>query len=131
MNWTTEKPFQALALTGGGYRGLFTAKALAVIESQIKAPISTRFDITCGTSIGGIVALAAAFEVPMSKVVEVFLEYGDKIFPLHNPPNGKIAVGWDLFKYSKKARYSTGPLREAITKLIPKDSILGDTHGRR
>ena len=37
MNWTTEKPFQALALTGGGYRGLFTAKALAVIESQIKA----------------------------------------------------------------------------------------------
>lgn len=126
MSWTKDKPFQALALTGGGYRGLFTAKSLAVIESQIKAPISTCFDLTTGTSIGGIVALAAAFEVPMSEVVKVFLEYGDKIFPLHKPPTSKCAVAIDLMKNAKKARYSTEPLREAITKLIPKDAILGD-----
>ena len=25
MEWNEESPFQALALTGGGYRGLFTA----------------------------------------------------------------------------------------------------------
>jgi uncharacterized protein len=81
MNWSKEAPFQALSLTGGGHRGLFTARVLEVIESEMKAPIGTRFDLTCGTSIGGIVALAVAFEVPMSKVVAVFSEYGVKIFP--------------------------------------------------
>jgi patatin-like phospholipase/acyl hydrolase len=57
-SWTPERPFQALALTGGGYRGLFTARALQVIEEHIKEPIGRRFDLVCGTSIGGIVALA-------------------------------------------------------------------------
>lgn len=126
MSWTADQPFQALALTGGGYRGLFTAKALAVIEEHLKKPIGQCFDLTCGTSIGGIVALAVAFEVSMSKVVEVFLKHGENIFPLHEPPAGKLAVGWDLVKYSKKARYSTSPLREAITELIPAETTLGD-----
>lgn len=126
MTWTTDKPFQALALSGGGYRGLFTARALAVMESQLKAPICTCFDLTCGTSIGGIVALAAAFEVPMEKVVDVFLKRGEEIFPPHKPPTGKLAIGLDLFKYAKKARYSVEPLREAISELIPKNARLGD-----
>lgn len=126
MYWTNEKPFQALALTGGGYRGLFTANALAIMEAEIKAPIASCFDLTCGTSIGGIVALAAAFEVKMETVVEVFLEYGDLIFPAHKAPSSKLEVGWDLYKYSRKARYSVEPLREAITKLIPENAILGD-----
>jgi cGAMP-activated phospholipase len=126
MNWTNERPFQALALTGGGYRGLFTARALAVIESALKAPIGTRFDLTCGTSIGGIVALAVAFEVPMEKVVNVFLEHGDRIFPTHAHPVGKLATAWDLFKNAKKARYSSEPLRDAISELIPRDAKLGD-----
>lgn len=126
MNWTNEKPFQALALTGGGYRGLFTAHALATMEAEIKAPIASCFDLTCGTSIGGIVALAAAFEVKMEAVVKVFLEYGDQIFPIHKAPNGKMEVAWDLYKHSKKARYSVEPLREAITKLIPENAVLGD-----
>ena len=126
MNWTKDKPFQALALTGGGYRGLFTAKSLAVVESYTKTPISRYFDLTTGTSIGGIVALASAFEVPMSEVVKVFLDYGDKIFPIHKSPTSNTATFIDLLKHAKKARYSTEPLREAITKLIPKDAILGD-----
>ena len=126
MSWTAEQPFQALALTGGGYRGLFTAKALAVIEAHLKKPVGQCFDLTCGTSIGGIVALAVAFEVPMEQVVKVFLEHGQKIFPLHDPPSGKLGIGWDLLKHSQKARYSSAPLREAITKLIPADTTLGE-----
>ena len=34
MAWTEEQPFQALALTGGGYRGLFTARALQEMEDH-------------------------------------------------------------------------------------------------
>jgi patatin-like phospholipase/acyl hydrolase len=126
MTWTKEQPFQALSLTGGGYRGLFTARALQVIEDHLKVPIGQRFDLTCGTSIGGIVALAVAFEVPMRKVVDVFEKHGAYIFPPHEPPTSKVGKGVDLWKHARKPRYSTAPLREAITKLIDKEATLND-----
>jgi len=126
INWTTDHPFQALALTGGGFRGLFAAKALQCMEDHIGHPIGRHFDITCGTSIGGVVALAVAFEVPMKKVVDVFEEHGKCIFPPHTAPNGKWAVGLDLFKHRNSPRYTTAPLREAIKLLIPENATLGD-----
>ncbi|QBK04498.1 patatin [Hylemonella gracilis] len=124
--WTNETPFQALSLTGGGYRGLFTARSLQVIEEHVGVPIGQRFDLTCGTSIGGIVALAVAFEVPMKQVVEVFEQYGAAIFPPHDPPSTKVGKGWDLWQHARKPRYSTAPLREAISKLLDKDATLND-----
>ena len=126
MIWTNDTPFQALSLTGGGYRGLVTARALQVIEENIGVPIGQRFDLTCGTSIGGIVALAVAFEVPMKQVVEVFEQNGEAIFPSHEKPSSKMGKGWDLWQHARKPRYSTAPLREAITKLIDKDATLND-----
>ena len=126
MVWTNDTPFQALSLTGGGYRGLFTARALQIMEDYIGAPIGQRFDLTCGTSIGGIVALAVAFEVRMKKVVDVFEQHGAAIFPPHRPPSSKAGKAWDLWLHSRKPRYSTDPLREAITQLIDKDATLND-----
>lgn len=113
--------FQALALTGGGFRGLYTAKCLEVIEADFGGPIGRFFDLTCGTSIGGIVALAVAFEIPMKKVVAVFKEHGPKIFPSSHRM-GAI----DYVRYGIRPRYKTHPLREAIESLIPKDAILGN-----
>lgn len=43
---------------------LYTAKILADVERETNAPIATRFDLIAGTSIGGILALAAALEIP-------------------------------------------------------------------
>ena len=126
MTWTNDTPFQALSLTGGGYRGLFTARALQVIEEHVGVPIGRRFDLTCGTSIGGIVALAVAFEVPMERVVQVFEQHGASIFPPQEPPSSKFGKIWDLWRHASKPRYSTAPLREAITELIDKDATLSD-----
>jgi predicted acylesterase/phospholipase RssA len=72
--------FQILALSGGGFRGLYTARLLADFEDEIGAPIATRFDLIAGTSIGGVIALALALEVPASRIVALLTEYGDKIF---------------------------------------------------
>jgi patatin-like phospholipase/acyl hydrolase len=124
MNWSPEAPFQALALTGGGYRGLFTACALDVMEKEC-GPIARHFDLICGTSIGGIVALAAAFEVPMSRVVEVFTNDGEMIFPPRKKPS-LLGEYKDLWQYRSKPRYSSRDLRSTITKLIPADATLGD-----
>jgi len=126
VKWTTNQPFQALALTGGGFRGLFAAQALQCMEEHLGHPVGRHFDISCGTSIGGIVALAVAFEIPMKKVVEVFTDLGAEIFPLHTQPEGKWQVGCDLYKHRNRPRYSSAPLRNAIASLIPDDAVLGD-----
>lgn len=60
---TSGKRFQVLALSGGGYRGLYTAKILADIESELGGPVGRHFDLIAGTSIGGILALAVALEI--------------------------------------------------------------------
>jgi len=126
MAWSADQPFQALALTGGGYRGLFTARVLQEIEDHINEPIGRRFDLTYGTSIGGIIALAVAFEVPMKTVVDTFVAYGETIFPPKEKPKGKLGKGWDLFEHRNKPRYKSSVLREVITKLIDKDATLND-----
>ncbi len=126
MTWSSAQHFHALALTGGGFRGLFTAAALAKIEEHLGHAVGRHFDLICGTSIGGIVALAVAFEVPMKKVVQTFSDQGAGIFPLHKPPSNKLTKSLDLLRHLKQPRYSTNPLREAICSLIPKDALLGD-----
>ena len=75
-----DYPFRILSLSGGGYRGLFTARILADLEERIGAPIATRFDLIAGTSIGGILALALSMEVPAKRMLALFEEHGDDIF---------------------------------------------------
>lgn len=126
MTWTKGRPFQALALTGGGYRGLFTARALQAMEEHIGEPIGRRFDLTYGTSIGGIIALAVAFEVPMQKVVQAFELSGEKIFPPRDKPTTKVGIFLDIARHRKRPRYQSQSLREVITSLIPEDATLND-----
>ena len=126
MSWTKDRPFQALALTGGGYRGLFTARALQEMEDHVGEPIGRRFDLSYGTSIGGIIALAVAFEVPMQKVVEAFEKSGETIFPPREKPTSRVAKGWDIAKHWNRPRYRSQALRVVITSLIPEDATLND-----
>ena len=74
------RPFQILALSGGGFRGLYTARILADLEQHIGAHIATRFDLLAGTSIGGILALALANEIAAERMVQLFEEHGEEIF---------------------------------------------------
>lgn len=69
-----------LALTGGGYRGLFTAEVLAAFEEEGGAPLSTRFDMIAGTSIGGILAIGLACGVNAADLAALIREHGPAIF---------------------------------------------------
>jgi len=48
--------YHVLALSGGGYRGLYTATVLAELEAVLGRPIAAHFDLICGTSAGGMLA---------------------------------------------------------------------------
>lgn len=81
-----------LAMSGGGYLGLYSAAVLAALEEQASEPIGRRFDLIAGTSVGAITSAAVAFELPLSHLVRFFVEEGREIFSPRAKPSG--AVGW-------------------------------------
>lgn len=85
--------FHILALSGGGYKGLFTAQIIAQIEERTGKPFGSHFDLICGTSIGGIIALALATrEISAQEVVASLTEVGPKIFTPITIPS--FELGW-------------------------------------
>jgi predicted acylesterase/phospholipase RssA len=73
---------KALAIDGGGIRGLIPALVLAEIEARTGRPIATMVDLIAGTSTGGIIACALARPNPMAaaRIAEVYTVDGPKIF---------------------------------------------------
>jgi predicted acylesterase/phospholipase RssA len=75
-----EAVFRILALDGGGIRGIFTASFLSTIENLTLRRVGEHFDLIVGTSTGGIIALAVAFEIPARRILDLYLERGVEIF---------------------------------------------------
>ena len=105
--------FRILTLSGGGYRGLYAAKVLADLEEQTNQPIGRYFDLIAGTSIGGIVALAVAHEIPMKDVVDMFVEHGQNIFKKQR---------FSFFS-TLKSTYGSEQLKTEISRLFLDDKI--------
>lgn len=74
------KPLKVLCIDGGGIKGLYSAQVLAVLEKHFNTQVYEHFDLICGTSTGGIIALAASLGIPMEDVVKFYDEYGPIIF---------------------------------------------------
>jgi len=55
-----------LCLDGGGSRGLAQVQILEEIEKRTGKNIIQLFDLICGTSTGGIIALSIVSKVPLS-----------------------------------------------------------------
>jgi predicted acylesterase/phospholipase RssA len=107
----SKNRFQILALSGGGFRGQYTATVLAELEQVTRQPLARSFDLIVGTSVGGILALGLALEIPAKKLAELFSLHGDAIFW----PQRSLWGFW-------RARYSTQQLR----KLLAKPDMFGD-----
>lgn len=75
-----RKPFKILCIDGGGIKGLYSAKVLSVFEETYGENCSDHFDLICGTSTGGIIALAISLKIPMKDVVLFYSQYGPLIF---------------------------------------------------
>jgi uncharacterized protein len=79
--WDGRSPPLILSLTGGGFRGYFTALVVARIEELLGAPCHKVFNLIAGTSIGGIIALGLSFGIPAARIAEIIGQYGEDIFP--------------------------------------------------
>ena len=108
-----------LALSGGGYNGLFTARYLAKIEAGRTESIGRSFDLIAGTSIGGIIALGLATDVKASKIAETIEAKGPLIF---QKPTLRVRATQIPFM---SPPYRHDELRQAISEILP-DAKMGD-----
>jgi uncharacterized protein len=111
---TSQREFRILALSGGGYLGLYSAALLAAIEDHVGEPIGRHFDLVAGTSVGGIIAAAVAFELPLSELVAFFVEQGSDVFSARAAPSGTVGRLLDLSRSVLGPKYSNQALRDAL-----------------
>lgn len=115
-------PFHVLALSGGGFRGLYTATVLKHLEEQFGTPFGRHFDLICGTSAGGLLALGLAAEMPAEKLQAMFEQDGHRIFNSRGP--ARRALGpWMM------AKHSADGLRAVLTEQFGEQTI-GDLKHR-
>ena len=108
------RPLRVLSLAGGGFLGLYTAVVLEALEATAGVPLARRFDLLAGTSIGGVLVLALAFEIPMSRLVRLFREQGPAVFSSRALPSGTVSRLLDLSRSVLGPKYSGEALRAAL-----------------
>lgn len=106
--------FNILALSGGGFRGLFAAHILQKLEERFNRAAAPSFDLFAGTSIGGIVACALAVGVGPKKICKEMQDRGEMIF-------GGVSIARRSGQFLRSlitAKHSDAPLRDAIKQIL-------------
>ena len=84
MSMTPLRQNVALAIDGGGIKGLVVAQALMALEAElgggplIKLP---QFKILAGTSTGAIITGAIAMGMQAKDIAKVYMDMGQQVFP--------------------------------------------------
>jgi len=103
----TKKPFKILSIDGGGIKGVFPAKFLTCLEEEIgEGQTHKHFDLICGTSTGGIIALALSLGIPAKEILKLYQDNAKTIFGSKN---------WNLIK---KPFYKNKPLEKLIKDIF-------------
>jgi len=106
------KPFRknvAIAIDGGGIRGVMVCKALAILEERLEQPVHKLFRLTAGTSTGSIIAAGIGAGLTANQMYQLYVELGGSIFK-----KTWRSFFWPLTLY----RYSSQPLIEALHRYI-------------
>lgn len=122
-----QKRFRVLALDGGGVKGTYTASVLECLERLSGKSICEHFDLVVGTSTGGIIAIAIGLGIPLSKVLDLYIEHGPTIFPI--PARGIRARFKEAWRHAWQPKHSQEVLAEALNDILG-DRVLGESKNR-
>lgn len=128
MKMAKRKPYRILSLAGGGYLGFYTACVLAELEARAGRPLGRCFDLIAGTSVGGILALGLAFEVPAARMRQLFAKRGVDIFSARPLATGAVGNLLDLTRSVWGPKYSGEPLRKALEEELGGRTLLQARH---
>lgn len=84
MSMTPLRNHVALAIDGGGIKGLVVAQALIALEDELgEGPLINhpQIKVLAGTSTGAIITAAIAMGMKAEDIARVFIDMGQKVFP--------------------------------------------------
>lgn len=120
MSVTDTRPYRVLALDGGGMRGLYTATLLQTLGNRFARSrgvgvldIGKGFDLITGTSTGGILACGLVKGISMDQLVNLYREFGPKIFIDPMPSTFMRLVGWGL-RNARRASSDVDTLKQVL-----------------
>lgn len=110
------RPFKILSIDGGGIKGLYSSTILEHLEQRF-GTLSEYFDMICGTSTGGLIALGLALKIPAKQISTIYEKHGRKIFPRRNKLGGIMRqTFW-------KGKYSDKPLKEVLREVFGEKKV--------
>ena len=102
------KPFRknlAIAIDGGGIRGVIPIRALMKLEAAMGIPLSQAAGLVAGTSTGSIISAGLAAGLGAGQLYQLYQQLGHSIFK-----KSWRTLFWPLARY----RYPAKPLRQAL-----------------
>lgn len=110
------KVFKILSIDGGGIKGLYSSTILEHLERKY-GNLSDYFDLLCGTSTGGLIAMGISLKIPTSEISEIYIKNGLKIFPKQSKLKSFIKQSFWKGKYSDK------PLLESLENVFGEKTL--------
>lgn len=115
-----SKTFKILSIDGGGIKGLYSASILASLELKTGKSITDHFDMICGTSTGGLIAIGLANGMSAKSLVDLYMTKGSLIFPTSN--NRFVRSFQNSYKSLKQIfftnKHSVKPLKRILEDLF-------------
>ena len=113
------KPFRkhvAIAIDGGGIKGVMVARALAILEDHLGQSVHEVFRLAAGTSTGSIISAGIGAGLSGAQMYRLYAELGENVFP--KTLRSRL---WPLTRY----RYSHEPIEAALKKHLG-EMTMGD-----
>jgi uncharacterized protein len=118
------KEFKILAIDGGGIKGLYSANVLKHLEERHGGcHLADHFDLICGTSTGGLIALALSLRKKASEIADFYAKKGEEIFPYVNRFSRAYAFVKQTFWFGK---YSDAVLRKNLEEFLGAETRMQD-----
>ena len=113
------KPFRknlAIAVDGGGIRGVIATKALSILEESLGTSVFEISRLMAGTSTGSIIVADLASGTNAAELHQLYLDHGGEIFE-----KSWRTFFWPLTRY----RYPQKPLEDALRMYLG-DRVMSD-----
>ena len=135
-NPSTNQPFRALAIDGGGMRGFYSAALLNALSQRFggartdspRFDLGARCNLICGTSTGAILACGLAANVPLPKIMRLYQDKGPEIFPRPTPKSGDLfswlSRPWWFVRHLCRPAANAGKLQEALLKVFGEKKLV-------
>ncbi|GJM32929.1 MAG: hypothetical protein DHS20C18_19300 [Saprospiraceae bacterium] len=119
-----KRKFKVLAIDGGGIKGLYSTRVLQEIEQRYgDCFLADHFDLICGTSTGGLIALALSLRKKAREVADFYVQKGDKIFPYSSWLSRQFAFIRQTLWYGK---YGDKALKKCLEEFLGADTRMED-----